>query len=1179
MRKPHIYKPDGELTDQFIFKTTLPERFFSGVLPPNTVDVQISIRGGAFVSNPDLIVFEDRAWSCPNSEVYSNGLELVSGENHIQLRAIDTRGNTSDILHIKVSLIQDDAIYTLSKPPTNISLSRQRDSVTITCEGVDDPYIVGYNFYASTEQGGGGVGYSRININTVRSGTTKEDFVELQDISFLEEVATQESGDPYSDPQYFSVITEQRDILGNIFQQKEKGIQEIPEGTESLKISYNVSSVRTTTMYSFTHNRFSNEDSNPPTIFYSEFLSIAREEPLFYVVSAVFFDDVNNIEFESVYSPEIVGTPISVSLVGTDLPQVSRNQIRENFISSIYRSNPQLRVDPTSVISDTVIEPFSSEMERVRFLMDFFNKSVSLAGLLQIDDPNNTGQSELVNNSNYKTALQFAFRLSNNNTTQTFIDSLIEARVQNFGIRRRDTTRSSGEVTFFVNQIPTSSIIIPRGTTVSGGSRTFSTIQEGTINLSNIASYYNPALKRWEISLPVQADSGGALGNVAQGLVRSTNLAGVKVINNASFFGGSDRETNHQLIMRTMNAISGSDVGTERGFLQLAADIVGVQNIKVVASGHDLMQRDKDSLGIHRGGKVDIWVRTNNPAQVTDSFAFSYSLAKDITFEVVGSPKDLIFKAIDPELSVDSPILKLLSETDRFAFRNGSTGQQFDITGSTIIQYNMVQLSADVDQPEVSYGDIIFGDYRRQEGNMHLLTRQPVESIVEVEGTISGVLPSSAYELVNPSVPLEEGFSVKENSSLRIKGFTEEGVRVPSGDSITVTDEKHVVLLNYPEYLNNLGIDPLTVTVTNLDKTITYRDPSHPSGISDFTLEENDGLPLSLFLTDTTEIRSGQEVLVSYAYDENFTVTYRISSSVSTAQNIINQNKPLTADVLVKKSLAVPVDIEATVVVGVGVDMGSIDRSIRTSLANFFANLSMGEPVRQSDIVEILDSTRGVSYVILPITRMTRQENAMVLREKILVGQFSDYTLLSRLSGVANVFLLDNPLDFSAQPHGGVEADFRGVFQDQVLLETLFQPNNYYLGASVGRAYIIGDGGLSIQGLTDDGTLSSEGYSPNEYETIRKERTANRVMISLPKGSLPTDYSYTATYYVGYDKGVKNVDPIDAEYLTLGDVSVTYEEDASQVRSLQTGSSIGGSSYSPSSGGGSSSGGSYGGGY
>ena len=89
-----------------------------------------------------------------------------------------------------------------------------------------------------------------------------------------------------------------------------------------------------------------------------------------------------------------------------------------------------------------------------------------------------------------------------------------------------------------------------------------------------------------------------------------------------------------------------------------------------------------------------------------------------MTFEVVGSPTDLIFKANDPELTENAPILRLLSEQDRFGFRNGSTGMAFDITDAKVIQYNMVQLSSDVDQPEVSYGDIFLGIIADKRGTL-----------------------------------------------------------------------------------------------------------------------------------------------------------------------------------------------------------------------------------------------------------------------------------------------------------------------------------------------------------------------------------------------------------------------------------------------------------------------------
>ena len=1177
MLKPNVYKPDGTLTDNFVFRTTIAEKFFSGVLPENTIDVQVSIRGGAFVSNPDLIVFEDRGWSMPNPEVYPNGLELVAGENTIQVRCISTRGNTSDVLNIRAHLIQDNAILALSKPPTNISITREHEYVTVRCEGITDPNIVGYNFYASTEAGGGGVGYNRINLNTIRSGTTTEDFTELQNLSFLEGVATNSAGDHLADPQFISISTQQKDILGNVLQTKTKTSQEIPEGIKNLRIEYTVSASRSITTFSFKHSRLAGNNSSPATVFNSEFSSLLSTDPLYYTVTAVFFDEENSVEYESVYSAEVMGSPIAISLVGTNLPQVSRNQIRENYISSIYRSNPSLRVEPTSVLSDVVIDPFSSEMERMRFIMDFLNRSMSMSGLLSVDDPNNTGTSVLVQDSRYKQALSIAFSLTDNASTQTFIDSIIEARVGNYGVSRRLSTISSGEVTFFTTRKPTLSYQIPLGTIVSGGGASFRTIEEAVISVSNLASYYNPAQRRWEITVPVQAVSGGSVGNVVAGQIRSSGVPNLSVINNSSFFGGSDLETNYDLIMRTMNAISGSDVGTERGFLQAAADVVGVQNVKVVASGHELMQRDKDSSGTHRGGKVDIWVRADNPATVTDNFAFSYSLAEGIVFEVVGSPTNLLFRAIDPELSEDSPILELLDIPERFSFRNGSTGEKFDITGFSVVQYDTVQLSSSVDQPDFSYGDVIFGDYRRQRGNDYLLTRQPVESITEVKGTVSGVLPSSSYELINPSVPLEDGFSVKEGSYLKIKGFNSEGVRVPSGQAIIVSDETHVVLTDYPEYLNNLGIDPLTVTVTNTAKTITYRSPNHSSGVSDYTVQDNgQGLPFSIMITTGSEIRSGQEVLVSYSYDENFVVTYRVSSSISAAQSVLEQNKPLTADLLVKKALSVPVDIEATVVLDVGVDSGLVDSNIRTNLSNFFSNLTMGQPVRQSDLVEIIDSTGGVSYVLVPLTRLVRQENSLVLREKIVLGQSTDLVYLSTISSQSDVYLFQEPLSFSVEKDGGVDVDFRGVFQNEVLLDTLYSDNNFYMGTGEGRAYIIGDKGLSIEGYSDDATLAFEGYNASQYSEIRQQRTGNRVMVSMPKGVSPLTFSYTVTYYVGYDAGVKNIDPIDAEYLVVGNISLVYDEDQAQVRTLQTGSSFRGTvaaSSSSSSGGGYSSGG------
>ena len=56
------------------------------------------------------------------------------------------------------------------------------------------------------------------------------------------------------------------------------------------------------------------------------------------------------------------------------------------------------------------------------------------------------------------------------------------------------------------------------------------------------------------------------------------------------------------------------------------------------------------------------------------------------------------------------------------------------------------------------------------------------------------------------------------------------------------------------------------------------------------------------------------------------------------------------------------------------------------------------------------------------------------------------------------------------------------------------------------------------------------------------ELTANRVLVSLAIGDNPTTHTYTTTYITGVDAGAKDIDPGEAEYLTLGTLTVTYDE-------------------------------------
>jgi hypothetical protein len=215
-------------------------------------------------------------------------------------------------------------------------------------------------------------------------------------------------------------------------------------------------------------------------------------------------------------------------------------------------------------------------------------------------------------------------------------------------------------------------------------------------------------------------------------------------------------------------------------------------------------------------------------------------------------------------------------------------------------------------------------------------------------------------------------------------------------------------------------------------------------------------------------------------------------------------------------------------------------------MANFFSNLRIGDPVRQSDIIDVIEQTTGVSYVIVPLTKLVRQEGSTVVREEISTDTVAESTLVSTLTtNFAVVYLLSNALDAATTDGGGEEGTFKAVFEDDVeivLLEASESLNA--LGVGAGNAYIIGSDGRSILGVSDDDTLKDEGYvTESAIEDRRKELTANHILVSLSIGDAPTSYKYATTYVVGEDSGAKNIEPGDAEFCEEGEFTFTYDED------------------------------------
>jgi hypothetical protein len=448
----------------------------------------------------------------------------------------------------------------------------------------------------------------------------------------------------------------------------------------------------------------------------------------------------------------------------------------------------------------------------------------------------------------------------------------------------------------------------------------------------------------------------------------------------------------------------------------------------------------------------------------------------------------------------------------------------------------------------VDLTDVVLGSYRRQAGRRFILPRQPVAEITSVVGTVSGTLPTEAYLLVRPNAPLATGRSALASGYLQIDGYTDStGTTIPTGGTTVVTGESHVLIGQYQEFVDNLGADYLSIVVKSSDGVITYAGPNDPSGLPDYQITlGTQTSAVSITRTNASTIANGATVLVSYLHDENFTVTYTTNLIVSLTQDAVDAKKHATADVIVKEAVPVPLDIEATVVLVQGRDSGSVDTTLRTNLANFFNNLRLGDAVRQSDIIDVIERTGGVSYVLVPLTKLVRQANSTVVRETLSTATVSESTLLASLTtNEAIVYILSQELSAATVDGGGGVSDFKGVFQDDIALDLLIAAASLAsLGAEPGLSYIIGSTGRSIEGFSDDATLSAQGFTTAANKQARRvELTANRILVSVVPGDSPTEHRYAATYVVGVDSGAKNIDPGAAEYCEGGAFTFTYDED------------------------------------
>lgn len=1132
MSQPLLENLEGGFDEELTYSTTRRKLSLSGTLPDGTVDVQVDTGNGQFQSDSDLVEFESGEFQVPDPDVYPEGLPLSSGSNTVRVRAILSTGEATPPAVAEVTVLSSEEIGLVVPAPTGLRVRRRSDAVELVWAASDSSFVESYNVWASTEPAGGKDGYRLVSSEPITE-------VSFQEENRVEATSTSATYEAAPNSRLRTTLIEE-DAFGIPLSTVQDSVLDTSLVDDAV-VTTTVESVDSVEYHSFVHDR---SDGAAEGISNSEFWrAVPPDQPIYYVITATGVDPDNGLEVESNRSSELTGLPLVLNDGVREIQPPKRFEISRNLVDDILDTDEGISAVPGSTTRDVHIDPFASEAERLHFLADFVRRSQTFSTLLRVDDPDGDGESDPVSDSAYKQALKSALGIREDDDVQALIDDRFDQLAANHEVTREGAQRAIGQALFFTNTEPTSDLVVEEGAIVT------STDAEGTtssrfrvtsrveIPFDERQSYFDFQTDRWEVEANIEAIDPGESGNVPANQITTVASGTELEVNNPEPTRfGRDEESNRSLAERAILAFSSVDSGTGPGYRAAALEERGVFRTRIVKGQDPLMMRDWDPVREkHIGGKVDVWIQGRREMSVTERFALSFQRALNVEFELDSLPSELIFVVDDPRLTPSNPISKILGQSPveqarGFGVRNATTGEEFDLTGYDILDYNRIQLNTSITQPSLSVNDTVLGDIRFLESDAHVLERQPVEDVDRLTRLEGDTLLEEGddFEVLDDSDPLLEGGSVEDDVRIRLL----DGDTLSDLTTLIVNDERHVLVGQIEEPLGNLGVIESTVRVFSLDRTTEYDGPG--SSDPDFFVEAGDrNEPFTIERNPDGDIDNGEQVSIDYQHDENFEATYVVNTLVEDVQSKIERTEHATADALVKSSVSVPVVVEMTVVLRPDANQSSVDSELRTRIGQMLNEMEAGRSARQSDVVRVAENVEGVDWIVMPMARMARSDGAPVIRESVA----SDFDVVEDLGGI-RIIVSEDPLNHPTIDGGGEENIHHGVFRNDQPVE--LADNYTALSNSTERAHIVGDDGLIIPGYSDDATLNAEGFDSDEYESERKRRTANRLFLSVDEQATPSQQEWSATYRVYGEQGSSDVDVSDVSFVELGDLVLTY---------------------------------------
>lgn len=291
--------------------------------------------------------------------------------------------------------------------------------------------------------------------------------------------------------------------------------------------------------------------------------------------------------------------------------------IRDSIVSFIDARLSGINTSPGEPIID-LVDAVAVEGERFNALVDYARKTNSIAGWREVINDNTlkTLLAAALNVSNVSLDSGLARRLGVPEDLANDIEAIIyldlSRYASSYGRPRRLATASTGTVRLYLpNNSP---YTILRGATVRKlGSSAI--IYEITTDLLGAEPSFDLAKNLYYVEVGVKSRVPGTVGNSVRNtlVVLGAGITGVVAVSNpAAIGGGSDRESNSELLDALEGVQAGLSVNTEAGLKRILTAQDGVQDVLIVGPGDPLMKRAS-------AGAVDVYVVGEDTQAVTST--------------------------------------------------------------------------------------------------------------------------------------------------------------------------------------------------------------------------------------------------------------------------------------------------------------------------------------------------------------------------------------------------------------------------------------------------------------------------------------------------------------------------------------------------------------------------------